>query len=61
MTGIIIFIILAIGYALCGDTSGIEAIGKGILYIALFLIVVGIMLNDPPKMVHRSTVYFSVD
>lgn len=28
MAGIIIFIILAVGYALCGDTSGIEAIGK---------------------------------
>ena len=37
IVGIILFIILAVGYALCGDTSGIEAIGKGILYIALFL------------------------
>lgn len=37
MSGIIIFLILAVGYALCGDTSGIEAIGKGILYIAVFI------------------------
>lgn len=47
MTGIILFIILAIGYALCGDTSGIEAIGKGILYIALFLIVGSIIAYAP--------------
>lgn len=37
MVWILFIIILAIGYALCGDTSGIKAIGKGILYIALFL------------------------
>lgn len=47
MIGIILFIILAIGYALCGDTSGIEAIGKGILYIALFLIVGSIIAYVP--------------
>ena len=47
MTGIILFIILAIGYALCGDTSGIEAIGKVILYIALFLIVGSIITYAP--------------
>ena len=47
MTGIILFIILAIGYALCGDTSGIEAIGKVILYIALFLIVGSIITYVP--------------
>lgn len=47
MTGIILFIILAIGYALCGDTSGIEAIGKVILYIALFLIIGSIIAYVP--------------
>ena len=47
MTGIILFIILAIGYALCGDTSGIESIGKVILYIALFLIVGSIITYAP--------------
>lgn len=47
MVGIILFIVLAIGYALCGDTSGIEAIGKGILYIALFLIVGSIIVYAP--------------
>ena len=47
MTGIILFIILAIGYALCGDTSGIEAIGKIVLYIALFLIIGSIIAYVP--------------
>lgn len=47
MVGIILFIILAIGYALCGDTSGIEAIGKVILYIALFLGIGWIIVEVP--------------
>lgn len=47
MTGIILFIILAIGYALCGDTSGIEAIGKFILYVALFLGIGWIIVEVP--------------
>lgn len=47
MTGIILIIILAIGYALCGDTSGLEAIGKFVLYIALFLIVGWFIVEVP--------------
>lgn len=47
MVGIILFIILAVGYALCGDTSGVEAIGKGILYIALFLGIGWIIVEIP--------------
>ena len=47
MVGIILFIILAVGYAVCGDTSGIEAIGKGILYIVLFLCIGWIIVEVP--------------
>jgi len=47
MAGIIIFLILAVGYALCGDASGIEAIGKIILYIALFIGVGCIIVYAP--------------
>lgn len=47
MTAIIILIILAIGYALCGDTSGIEAIGKFILYGALILGAMAIVAYAP--------------
>ena len=47
MAGIILFIILAILYTFNGDTSGIEAIGKVILYIALFLIVGSIIAYVP--------------
>ena len=44
---IILILILAF-IAFCnGDTSGIEAIGKVILYIALFLIVVSIITYAP--------------
>ena len=42
LEGIILLIILAIGYALCGDTSGIEAIGKFLLYGTLILGIVEI-------------------
>lgn len=47
MAGIILFIILAILYALNGDTSGLEAIGKVVLYIALFLIIGWIIVEVP--------------
>ena len=47
MVGIVLFIILAIGYALCGDTSGIEAIGKFIMYVALFMIIGSIIAYVP--------------
>lgn len=47
MAGIIIFLILAVGYALCGDTSGIEAIGKVILGIALFIGIIYIIAYIP--------------
>lgn len=47
MVGIVLFIILAIGYALCGDTSGIEAIGKFILYVALFMTIGSIIAYVP--------------
>ena len=47
MVWILFIIILAIGYALCGDTSGIEAICKGILCIALFLGVCWIIIEIP--------------
>lgn len=47
MVGIIIFLILAVGYALCGDTSGLEVIGKGILYIALFVGVGCVIAYEP--------------
>ena len=47
MASIIILIILAIGYALCGDTSGIEAIGKIIGYGALILGVMAIIAYVP--------------
>lgn len=47
MAGIIIFLILAVGYALCGDTSGIEAIGKIILYGVLFLGLAWVIIEVP--------------
>lgn len=47
MTPIILLLILAIGYALCGDTSGIKAIGKFILYGALILGVMAIIVYAP--------------
>ncbi len=47
MAGIIIFLILAVGYAMCGDTSGLGAIGKVILCIALFIGVGCIIVYAP--------------
>ena len=47
MVWILFIIILAIGYALCGDTSGIKAISKCILYIALFLGIGWIIVEIP--------------
>ena len=42
---IILFIIGSIGAACKGDWSGMEVIGKIILFIALFLIIGYIMIN----------------
>ena len=47
MVWILFIIILAIGYALCGDTSGIKAIGNGILYLALFIGIGWIIIEMP--------------
>ena len=47
MDWILFIIILAIGYALCGATSGIKAISKCILYIALFLGIGWIIVEIP--------------
>ena len=45
LTAILLFIIISIAAATKGDWSGMEAIGKVILFIALFFIVGFIIIN----------------
>lgn len=57
--GIILFIILAINAASKGDYSGLEMIGKFVLFIVLF-IVIGTILTMPALLIIAIAIFLIV-